>query len=104
MFASLHTATALLPDVAEDVPRDVLGRDTDAAIRAGVVYAARYGVEGLVRAMRERLAGEASQRIPVLITGGGAPLLLRAGLAIDDLRHEPALLAQGAILYLQMSA
>lgn len=103
MFAALHTATALLPDVEADVPRDVRARSTAEAIRAGVLTAARGAVEGLVDAMRRRMTEESGIRnIPVLITGGGAPLLLRAGLAVPGLRHEPRLLAIGAILYLRM--
>jgi type III pantothenate kinase len=104
MFVALHASTALLPDVEADGPHEVPAHSTGEAIRAGVLTATRGAVEGLVDAMRRQMTEESDIRsIPVLITGGGAPLLLRAGLAVTGLRHEPQLLAIGAILYLRMS-
>ena len=72
--AALHGAAALLPPVTIDrPPASALGRDTEEAIRAGVYF----GAAGAIRFLIENLRAGRGE-LPVLVTGGGAELLLPA--------------------------
>jgi type III pantothenate kinase len=73
MAHSLHDYTALLPRVeVNDVPA-VPGRDTEAAMHAGIFWSVAGGIKALVRLMS---AGEgASRHREVFLTGGDAELL-----------------------------
>jgi type III pantothenate kinase len=69
MTRALHQYTALLPKVETFTPIDVPGRDTTAAIRAGVFHAVCGGIDRLV----ERLtAGHGKAR--VLLAGGSSEI------------------------------
>lgn len=73
MAQSLHDYTALLPQVEViDVPA-VPGRDTEAAMHAGVFWSVAGGIKALVRLLS---GGEgAARHREVFLTGGDAELL-----------------------------
>jgi len=62
---SLHEHTALLPLVAPHRVRNLVGRETEEAIAAGI----SFGIEGLLREVRRRLG-----RIPLYGSGGDGVL------------------------------
>jgi len=68
---ALHTDTALLPLVDPQPPRDPIGRDTEEAISAGLLW----GLAGLVDRLIERLC-EPRPGAPVVATGGDATRLV----------------------------
>jgi len=63
----LFSATARLPKVDIDVPKEVIGKSTKEAIRSGVVF----GTVGLVESLLERLEGEIGPAVLVLTGGMG---------------------------------
>ena len=71
MAQSLHQHTALLPLVDVKEPATILGRNTPAALSAGVFWSVIGGVEALVRKHRLLCPG----RPDVFLTGGDAKLL-----------------------------
>ena len=78
MAAALHDYTALLPLVvgAESCPPP-FGKNTIAAIEAGIHHAVAGGINQLIRGQRGALCPEVkhSARFVVFLTGGDAPLL-----------------------------
>ena len=81
--------TAKLPQVALVAPGTPIGRDTVAAIQAGLVYGAVGQTEELVRRMRVVLGAGAR----VIASGGMAPVVSAETAVID--RVEPHLVLQG---------
>jgi len=74
----LASATGQLPDVAldsemESVVLRALGRDTDEAIRAGVLHGLIGGLRSLIRGIHDELRA----RPPLVLTGGYAEALAR---------------------------
>ena len=63
---ALHQRTAKLPKVDLSAPEAAIGRDTVAAVRAGVVYGFAGSVDGIVSRIREELGDEAT----AIATGG----------------------------------
>lgn len=98
-FRVLHERTAGLPDIAMQPPIDIVGATTDESIRSGVISFALHAVLGVIGELR----GRYDERMPVILTGGNAPLMLRAGLVSDGMYHEPELLFRGTIFYLHLS-
>jgi len=97
MLNALHEHTELLPEtvLSEAPPR--LGRDTRAAIRAGIYW----GTVGLTDRLIAEIAEDRGVRGPALITGGGgewvASLLKAEAEFVAHLTLEGlAILAQGA--------
>ena len=90
---SLHANTAALPEVplAAAATPEAVGRNTEEAIRAGVVLGAAGAVERLVAEQR-RLLGA---KTPVVATGGGLDLLRPALSVIDVVR--PDLVLEGLV-------
>ena len=89
-FRALHTFTAKLPllemkseEEEKEVP--VTGRTTEESMRAGVVAATRFAVEGFVRHYRER-----EPETEVIVTGGDA-----GRIAVGGSRVEPLLVMIG---------
>jgi type III pantothenate kinase len=68
---ALHQRTAKLPKVDLGAPETAIGRDTVAAVRAGVVYGFAGMVDGIVSRIREELGDEAT----AIATGGLAGVI-----------------------------
>jgi type III pantothenate kinase len=81
--------TAKLPQVALVAPGTAVGRDTVAAIQAGLVYGAVGQTEELVRRIRSVLGDDAR----VIASGGLAPVVAAETSVIE--RVEPHLVLQG---------
>ncbi len=62
----------LLPEVVLSRPRALLGRETVASIRSGIVYGYSFLVEGILRGLKKELRLKVHQ---VVATGGKAPLV-----------------------------
>jgi type III pantothenate kinase len=67
----LHAKTSLLPDVTLEAPTTVLGTDTVACMRAGVVY----GMAGALTRIYQELCALSTDRPALVITGGDADLI-----------------------------
>lgn len=70
-LAALHDRTAQLPHVDLAAPVTAFGRNTQDAIRAGIVY----GAVGALREVVERFATELRTWPQLILTGGNAPLI-----------------------------
>jgi type III pantothenate kinase len=68
---ALHVKAALLPRVETVFPPSVVGRNTEEAIRSGVLFGAATMIEGLI----ERIERELGSRVTVVSTGGFAEIL-----------------------------
>jgi type III pantothenate kinase len=92
MGQALHDHTALLPvvEIRESNPA-LPGKDTEAAIRAGVFWAVAGGVKALVRQMTAR--SKLHRQPELFITGGDAKLLLPVLEA--EFQHIPQLTLEG---------
>jgi type III pantothenate kinase len=89
----LFQRAARLSRIELEAPKDVIGRNTVAALRSGWVYGYVGLVEGLVARMKQALGGEAF----VIATGGLAdPILAETNVA--DV-HDPTLTLRGLRLY-----
>jgi len=88
---SLHQRTAALPEVALLPTAEAIGKDTEAAIRSGLVFGAAGAIERLVAEQR-RLLGP---RTPVIATGGGLDLLRDSLACLDEVR--PNLVLEGLV-------
>jgi type III pantothenate kinase len=86
---ALSTRAARLLKVDLEPPREVIGRSTEAAIRAGVVYGFAGAVDGIVRRVRREL-GEGTH---ALATGGLAGAIVPFCEEIDAV--EPYLTLTG---------
>lgn len=69
--AALSFHTAALPTVNLEAPERVIGTTTVENILSGIVYGLSGAIDRLVEVTRKELGSPA----PVLLTGGGAPLL-----------------------------
>ncbi len=95
---ALHTGTAELPRVGLESPPGPLGRNTEQAIRAGVVY----GAVGALREIVERFATALNRWPPLVITGGNAPLIAEMADFVDA--HVPDLSLLGVALAYRKAA
>lgn len=64
--AALKARTSLLPDVNLMPPRSVIGTDTDACLRAGILFGFLDGVAGIL----QRLKRKAGPKVFTVSTGG----------------------------------
>ena len=64
-FRALHQFTGRLPQVSADGRLPFIGKDTDTAIRAGVLRGIEYEMQGYIHAMRDKYPG-----LLVFLTGG----------------------------------
>lgn len=71
--------TAKLPQVALEVPECAIGRTTNAALQAGIVY----GFAGQTKAIVERMRAELGASAKVVATGGLAELFARHTGVVD---------------------
>lgn len=72
-----------------DIPETVIGKDTAASIKAGVIY----GYTGLVDAMVKRMRAEMDGNPKVIATGGLATLIAKISTTIENV--EPTLTLEG---------
>lgn len=96
---SLSTGTAQLPEVRPDASAPAIGKSTEEALRAGVLGMYVEGALGLVRRTREALG---APDVPVVVTGGHAPLLAAAGPLCADVR--PHLVLVGVARLVRLNA
>ncbi len=68
---ALHHYTALLPQISIRKPKNVLGKNTEEAINAGIYWGTIGMVNQLILMMREELECQPA----VIATGGNAPML-----------------------------
>jgi len=89
MVSGLLLAAPRLPRPASVRPRQLLGRDTSAAVRAGVWHTLVGGIERIL----DRIDRQAGSRFETIATGGGYPLV-RSGLPRVR-RYDADLAARG---------
>lgn len=70
-------------------PEAVIGRDTAASIKSGIIFGYAGLVDGMVRRMKTELSG----KVTVIATGGLAPLLMDTAESIEAV--EPDLTLEG---------
>jgi type III pantothenate kinase len=76
---ALYMAAAKLPRIAIKTPDKVIGTGTVSAMQSGIFW----GYVGLIEGLVARIRAEAGNAMPVLATGGLAPLFAGATPAID---------------------
>ncbi len=79
---TLHERTAQLPKISLRAPASVIGRDTVAAMRSGLVLGYAALVEGMVERIKSKVQGPKS-KIKVIATGGLAKLICKETRVID---------------------
>ncbi|MBN2583091.1 MAG: type III pantothenate kinase [Planctomycetes bacterium] len=88
---ALHEKTAALPQVALDGLVEAVGRNTEKAIRSGLLFGAAGAVERLVAEQKKFLGGAAR----VVGTGGGLGALAPLITCVDEVRD--ALVLEGLV-------
>jgi type III pantothenate kinase len=87
----LHSATAMLPRIAIERPKRVIGKSTTEAMQSGIFW----GYVGLVEGMVQRITEEFGSELAVIATGGLAPLFTGA---TPVLRHlDPEITMRGLV-------
>lgn len=86
---ALHQHTALLPEVEIKKMGRAIGRNTQEAIQSGILY----GVVGALRELIEQFAEKLGEWPMVIVTGGGAPLVMQTCNFVD--RHVEDLTLRG---------
>ena len=81
---NLSLKAALLPKIKLKRPKSILGKDTTASMRSGVVNG--YGV--LCEGLLEKLKSKYGKSLQVVATGGDAPLLARNCPSIDKVDQD----------------
>ncbi len=92
MIASeaLFQKASKLPRVElSDIPKSVIGKDTAASIKSGVIY----GYTGLVDAMVMRMCAEMGGSPKIIATGGLATLIAKISTTVESV--EPKLTLEG---------
>ena len=70
---ALSQRAALLPDIALQQPKALIGKSTEEYMRSGIVY----GNAGMLDGIIDRLKAEfPNKHVTVVATGGSAPLIL----------------------------
>ena len=90
---ALVDRTAKLPQIALEVPKSPIGRDTVAALQSGIMFGFVGQTEALVARMRTAIGEDAR----VVATGGLADVIARYTNVIDVV--EPHLVLQGLALW-----
>ncbi len=88
-LGALTARTAQLPEITLAQPEQVIGRDTVACMRSGVLVGAAAMIDG----MTARIEKELGSPVTLLLTGGLCPYA--EPLCEHPHVHEPALLAKG---------
>lgn len=86
---SLFHNTAQIPQVSLDIPSKAIGRDSDEAIKSGIMF----GYAGLVKELLNRIEEEVGEKLFVVATGGLSSTLAPLLPQIDSL--EPHLTLEG---------
>jgi type III pantothenate kinase len=81
---TLHRATAKLPRIAVEPPRQVIGKNTLGAMQSGIYW----GYVGLIEGLTARINAEFGSELFVVATGGLAPLFVGATPSIHHLDPE----------------
>ena len=76
---ALHHAAARLPRIAVERPKNIIGKATIPAMQTGIFWGYISLIEGLV----SRICDEFGTVMPVVATGGLAPLFAKSSTAID---------------------
>lgn len=71
---ALTNRGALLPSIALNAPKNVIGKNTDESIRSGVVVGTACMIDGMIDKIEEQLGYECS----VVATGGIAPMIVKS--------------------------
>ena len=82
--------------VMERTATRLIGEDTVASMRSGVLHFSRFALEGAVAEVKS-ITGPGT---PVICTGGALPLLLAAGLNFPGMRRDDDILLRGIIFCL----
>ncbi|MBE6738386.1 MAG: type III pantothenate kinase [Ruminococcaceae bacterium] len=88
-MSALSEKTALLPSVAMDAPKKVIGKNTDECIRSGVVIGSACMIDGMI----DRINKEMGTECTVVATGGLAQDIVPACTHKIELRDD--LMLQG---------
>ncbi len=94
---ALTRRAAQLPPIAPVFPERVIGRDTDQAMRSGLMYGYLGLMEGVIRRIRAEIGAEAR----VIATGGLVETIAERTEFIDEL--EPDLTLQGLRLIWELN-
>jgi type III pantothenate kinase len=94
----LFQRAARLSRIELEPPREVIGRNTVAALRSGWVY----GYVGLVEGLVKRIKAELGPETLVIATGGLADYVLSETSVVDV--HDPTLTLKGLRLYFERNA
>lgn len=89
----LRTATAQIPYMELKTPEAVMGKNTPAAIRSGLILGTACMVDGLIERIREEMKLPRNAALPIVATGGLAELVLPA--CTHAVIHEPELTLLG---------
>ena len=89
MRIALRRVAAQLPRVAIGRPDRVVGKTTAQAMRSGIFW----GYLGMIETLIERLRREMQADIPVIATGGLAPLFGECSATLS--RNDPDLTLKG---------
>jgi len=88
---ALHNATALLPRIVVEKPKQVIGTNTVACMHSGVFW----GYIGLIEGIVARIKAEFGRPMKVVSTGGLAPVFEGSTGVIDQ--NAPDITARGLI-------
>ncbi len=96
MNTSLNKNTALLPLISLDEPISLPGKNTDTAIRVGIVLGTCYAIEGIIKEIENTM----NTSLKVILTGGNVGLITKY-LKIPH-KVEPYLVFEGMrLIYLK---
>jgi type III pantothenate kinase len=85
---ALYTRTAALPRIGLSHPKQVIGKNTVAAMQSGIIF----GYIGLIESMVQRIEQELGSKAKVIATGGQAYLLAEEIPAIDVINPDLTLI------------
>jgi type III pantothenate kinase len=94
----LFQRAARLSRIELESPKDVIGRNTVAALRSGWIY----GYVGLVEGLVSRIKAELGDETLVIATGGLADYILPETTVVDV--YDPTLTLKGLRLYFERNA
>ncbi|HEX2421432.1 MAG TPA: type III pantothenate kinase [Acidimicrobiia bacterium] len=96
---ALVTHTAALRRVELVAPRSPVGRSTVEAIQSGLIY----GYAGLVDGLVERILAQVEVPVPVVATGGLAPIVVAHTRLVKDVEPDLTLMGLAEIFALNQS-